>query len=509
MGPSNLNVNIIDNTISVAEPETGIIFLQGVTKRGPVNDPKDLVTSERQFKILFGGEDNPSDFSLLALRMINRGAVLRINRITDGTQDTAGSAPIVKTGGLVTLFTLIAKYAGVDYNNLVVNVKAASNGKSNYFDLHITHTTDTLINEYYPNLTIVGQPTAANCHYLDDVKKKSQVVDVLYADLSAQTGQLNPVVDDYAFTGGLDGGTVDLADYVGVKADGTGFYAFDGYDDSAVLACPDLSDTDFAGLGAAGLAYAAGRGDMVFAHHVDNSNITTTTILAERGSGNSPYIMYFSGGLKILHPISADVYEISELADILATLAEVHNKYGAWRSFTGQTFGVLPNTLGVVNNFGTPASFADLKILANNQVNMVVRRNNQTYLNDDYTGMSDPSVRNFASVMFMVLYVTKALRPTLEKFLGYPNTFSTWEQIYFTVKPFLDMMVKKEAWYSYQWIGDQFATSLNNLQINSQAEVLEGKYKVQLQVIAVPPLKNFTLDFVLDNGLGAVTSDVQ
>lgn len=508
MGPSNLNVNIIDNTISVAEPETGIIFLQGVTKRGPVNDPKDLVTSERQFKILFGGEDNPTDFSLLALRMINRGTVLRVNRVTDGTHDTAESAPIVKTGA-VTLFTLIAKYPGLDYNGLVSKVKAASNGKTNYFDLEITHTTDTLINEYYPNLTIVGQPTVANSHYLDAVKQKSQVVDVLYANLSAQTGQQNPVVATYAFTGGLDGGTVDLADYVGVKANGTGFYAFDAYDDSAVLACPDVSDTDLDGLGTAGLAYAAGRGDLLFAHHVDNTNLTTTTLLAERGTDNSPYIMYFAGGLKILHPISADVYEISELGDILATLAEVHNKYGAWRSFTGQTFGVLPNTLGVVNNFGTPASLADLKILVNNQINMVVRRNGQTYLNDDYTGMSDPSVRNFASVMFMVLYVTKALRPTLEKFLGYPNTFSTWEQIYFTVKPFLDMLVKKEAWYSYQWVGDQFATSLNNLQINSQAEVLEGKYKVQLQVIAVPPLKNFTLDFVLDNGLGAVTSDVQ
>lgn len=509
MGPSNLNVNIIDNTISVAEPETGIIYLQGVTKRGPVNDPKDLVTSERQFKILFGGEDNPTDFSLLALRMINRGAVLRINRITDGAQATATSAPIVKTGGLVTLFTLIAKYAGVDYNNLVVNVKAASNGKANYFDLSITHATDTLINEYYPNLTIVGQPTVANSHYLDVVKQKSQVVDVAYANLSAQTGQVNPVVDDYAFTGGADGGAVTLADYVGFKVNGTGFYAFDGYDDSVVLACPDVSDTDLVGLGAAGLAYAAGRKDLLFANHVDNGNIDTTTLISERGTDNSPYIMYFAGGLKILHPISGDVYEISELADILATLAEVHNKYGAWRSFTGQTFGILPNTLGVINNFGTPANLADLKILVNNQINMVVRRNGLTYLNDDYTGMSDPSVRNFASVMFMVLYVTKALRPTLEKFLGYPNTFSTWEQIYFTVKPFLDMMVKKEAWYSYQWVGDQFATSLSNLQLNNSADVQEGKYKVQLQVIAVPPLKDFTLDFVLDNGLGAVTSDVQ
>lgn len=505
--PSNVTINIIDNTIGVSTPEKGIVFVQGITQRGPVNDPKDLITSARQFKLMFG--DDGGDFTLLCLRMLAKGVVLRVNRITDGTGVIAISDPFVS--GVNALFAFASKYPGADYNSISVEVLAASNGLTNYFDLKVTHSSDPLVSEYYPNLTITGTPTIATSTYLADVVKNSKFIDPIYKNLSTLTAPLRPT--NAVFTLGSDtigtsGVAPDAADFIGDATTKTGLRAFDSYDDAYILACPDLDEDSYVGLPEAGEAYALLRGDLIYFQHLSNSYLSSTDLLAARPNINSSNILFTAGGLLITHPETGAVYETSELGDVIAAAVAVHNKLGEWRSFTGQSFGVLPNTLGVVNNFGTPAQLADLRLLAHRQVNMAVRKNGLTYLNDDYTGMMDPSALNFASIKFMVLFVSRSLRPTLEKFLGYPNTFSTWEKIYYTVKPFLEGMVSKEAWFSYDWQGDQFVTSLNNLQVNDAVDVTAGKYRARLHVVGIAPLKDFYLDFILDNGANAGVSVV-
>jgi phage tail sheath protein FI len=502
--PSNLTINLIDNSIGVSTPSKGIVFVLGTTLRGPVADPSTLITSQRQFLNLFGNDGG--EFTIACLRMIQLGVVLRVNRITDGTDAIATSDPI--TDGLGTphnLFGFVAKYPGVNYNSVSISVEPASNGDTLAFDLSITHSLDTYLNEYYTNLKIVGKPTIGTSHYLDIVSKRSNLVEPVYEDLSAlAAADITPgqqTVTLGSDTLGADGDTPDVADYVGTLAGKTGFYAFDNYDDSYIIAAPGTSD-DNINLIEDGVDYAAGRKDLIYFQHLDNGSLDASALVTARDSENSPYIFFTAGGLIVTHPTTGIVTEISELGDVIAAAVKVHNNIGEWRSFTGQTYGLLPNTLGVVNNFGTPAQLADLKILAGNQINVVVRKNGLTYLNDDYTGMIDPSALNFASITFMVMFITKSIRPTLEKFLGYPNTFSTWEKIYYTVKPFLDSMVTKEVWYSYEWQGDQFTTSLANLQINNAPDVEDGKYKARLSIRSIAPLKDFVLDFVLDSSAG-------
>src|SRR5690606_8456841 len=77
------------------------------------------------------------------------------------------------TSGALTLFSITPKYPGLDYNNLRVSVQTASNGNSNYFDLEVRHLLEPDLTETYRNLIIVGNPTVAESHYLDEVIRGS------------------------------------------------------------------------------------------------------------------------------------------------------------------------------------------------------------------------------------------------------------------------------------------------------------------------------------------------
>ena len=61
----NVNFNITNQAFEPATPAVGVLFFQGVTKRGPVLDPKDLITTPKRFRKLYGNIDIASDFPLL------------------------------------------------------------------------------------------------------------------------------------------------------------------------------------------------------------------------------------------------------------------------------------------------------------------------------------------------------------------------------------------------------------------------------------------------------------
>ena len=117
---AKVQFNIKNFTPGVSNPMSGIFYVQGLTKRGPIENPEDIVNSWSHFERLFGGLMETSDFPLLAKRALARGAKLRVCRVD------AAATPAVKataktfsnTGSLVDLFTAQPKYKGADYNNI-------------------------------------------------------------------------------------------------------------------------------------------------------------------------------------------------------------------------------------------------------------------------------------------------------------------------------------------------------------------------------------------------------
>jgi hypothetical protein len=494
---AQVNINILNQAYSVSDPVSGVVFVIGKTLRGPDNDPKTVITSVPQFVRIFGAEDPNNDFPELCMQAIRAGAALRVCRVVGDAADSSITANIA-TSGAVALFKIQSKERGAYNNNLRAIVANASNGSANYFNLTVEDTV-TGVTESFENLIVTGFDTAGPYNYLKKITDLSSLVSPVYLDISAIETQPRPANGTFNLTGGVDAAPV-LADYVGVSAAKTGLYAFNDYDDAYILAAPSINETVLAGFPAAASGYVTTRGDLIYLYHLDNGSTTTTTIGSEiSGLGlSSKFFGIIGGGAKFVNTFSGGLKSMEALGELLGVITTSFRKNGVWASPTNRVNGKLPTAAGVVNNFGSPASIADLNLLANTGANMVILRYGDIMLWDFYSMANGESPEKFLTTVLTQIYLKKALKPFLEGFLNRPNTPETWLNIYYGVKPFLDNLLGK-AFNTYAWEGDQFATGLGNLSINDPVLVGQGKYKAQLRVTMVVPMVEFTLDFVMEN----------
>ena len=426
------------------------------------------------------------------------GATLNITavNVTGGTSqpvDTITTVSSITDSNNVQLFELKPKYHGADYNNFIVTITQGSNGQPGYFNINLKHKIEPTIQENYVNLKIEGNPNASTSTYLDKVISQSKYLDVIYHDLSSTNGQLTPLPLSFQFSGGSDGTAPTDSDYIGDSTARNGFFAFDVYDDSYQLS---TLDNNHATVQVSGAAYAKNRGDLVYFPFLDELDkpglITKRTTL-----GDNKYQYIFGGFTPINDPITNQVKEINPVGDIFALISATDRNYGEWYSFAGPNRGIIDGVLGVNPNFGAPASWKDLDDLANRQINMVINKNGSTMLWGNFSGQYKNDQERFLSILRLIMFLKKSLRPTLESFLEEPNDIPTWKRIYYTVKPFLDSLVTKRALYSYQWQGDQNATSMDKLQINNPTDVGEGKYKVNLVIKAIASIQEINVNIIL------------
>jgi len=585
------NFNIIDQTNQVNAFSGKIAWVEGCFPRGPVNNPKDLITNPTQFARIFGGTAQADKSALACVEMLNRGVGLRVNRILGAGNASASLNPVVffssinsgpltppdfivinigaetytqayitdnnttlttlvtqinnnsnlakaylqpligiatdysvliitpiataiinNTGSTLTyawttitsvgivdvlgniLFTLTPQSGGVDGNYLQYFIRPASNGNLNAFNLIVGNTQDNIA-ELYENLLITGNPTIAQSSYLKVITNTSTLVNVTYADLSGISGQVRPYNLQYSNSGGSDGDTPVEADFAGVSANHTGFFAFDPYADSYCLGILNQSDT-LSGIATDGEAYARSRGDIRYYQHLDNSYTTKDALITARtGLPISKSIVYTAGGLSVMDPDTSMPINISEMGNVLANVALRANP---WLSPAGPQNGNIPGALGVVNNFGSPACFTDLNLLANSQINMVINQDGSIFLQDDYTGQQTNNQEQFIGICDLLVYMARVLRPAMNFYAKQPLDIPLMSSIYYLVKPFFtNTLVGGRAISDWTWNGDQNATSLANLQINNPSDVALGKYKVQLKINAIAPLTEMTINIYL------------
>lgn len=394
------------------------------------------------------------------------------------------------------LFELVPKYEGSSFNGLQVTLSAGTNGQPGYFNISVSSPTDPTINEFYQNLFITGKPEAGNSNYLKDLVESSQYIDVIYLDHSSNTADSHPINMVFSFEGGTNGTTPTDLDYIGDSGSKVGLHAFDEYNDSMQLVVMDNNSDD---VHIAASSYVNGRKDLTYLLELPTNLKTKASIIAKRASLNidSKFTYIFGGGLKLRDPLTGMLKEYKATPDVLANIAITDRDFGEWFSFAGHQRGNISGALGVVNNFGSPANFKDLNDLANRQINMVINRDNSIKLWGNHSAQYKYDQESQFSIVRLIIFLQKSLRPTLETFLEEPNDIPTWKRIYFTVKPFLDSLLTRRALFSYQWQGDQDATSLNNLQINNPTDVSNGKYKVNLLIKAIPSIQEISVNIIL------------
>jgi len=409
--------------------------------------------------------------------------VTQVATITDGTDELFKLKPIAK---------------GADYNNLAIYITSAVSGDTNAFDLRIVHLVDGT-SESYPGLKIPGKPTIAQSSFLDRVKRNSKLVEVEYIDLSAATANtLKPQTMILRYKSGTDGSALVSNDYIGSSSSNTGMQAFNAYDDMIAICAPNLADSV---VHLAGDTYAFLRKDLEYHGHLSNASTTEDALITERDTigVTTSYSRFFAGGVLINDPFTGQERGISEMGDVMGIIGHSFEKFGAHYSASGKRRGGLINCLGVVNNFGAKSNILNLNRLANRQINTVIERDGVVMLWGNFTATIEDNSTKWANVRSMLIDMRKSILPLLDNYIEEPNDIPSWRDLYRDVIPYLDSQVANRAIHSYNWQGDQFAESLEKLQINTLADVQQGKYKVKLFVKEVVSMQDILVEITLDN----------
>jgi len=513
MPAAKVNFGTKNLTQTVPSTVKGVNFVEGRTIRGPVNDPSIIFNSWPNFVKVHGGLTNDTDTPRLVKRILENGGSIRFNRVAHYTDITdPETLTAIKPDAIVIedaptglganepLFSLVPKYPGADYNNVKVAVENGSNNQPGFFNIIISHDTDPTLREEYRNLFINGKPTLGHSTYLKSLVEGSKLVDVIYNDLTLLTDEVAvPIEKVVNFTGGADGDPVVATDYIGDSNSRTGFYAFDDYDEAMQLGVLDFDDDT---IHVAGAAYADNRKDLIYQISLSNNLSTADAIITKRELLNidTQFVEFVAGGVKILDQLTGQILNSSGLADLMILSNKTSQNYGEYYSHAGNTRGLVNNALGVVNNFGSPATSKDLDNIIDAGINMFINRDGQIKLWGNRSASYTNDQERFTSIVRLIIFIKKSLRPTLEDFLEEPNDIPTWKRMYFTVKPFMDSLVTQRALYSYEWQGDQFAKGLDNLTINDATDVTNGKYVVRIVLKAIGSIQEINVDMVLTPG---------
>lgn len=505
MESPKVKFSIQNNTNTIVEQNNGIAFVIGQSLRGPYNKPSEIINTWPQFIKQFGGLIDSSDAPLKVKELLENGVKIRFVKVGHYTTiDDASTLTAVKAqpaddiidSDELELFELLLKNPGLDGNNIQVHITNGSNGITGYFDINITHTVEESIAESYTNLKIIGKPTAADSNYLKEITDNSLFVNVLYKDLSGSTSSnIYPEPITIDFEGGTNGGSIVDTDYVGSSSSLTGLNAFDPYDDSMVLGVLDNS-TDVVHIAAS--AYAAKRMDLIYVLGLPKTIKTESAITTKRSTYaiDSKYTYIIGGVLGTLNPLNNQTVEITSEVDTIISAIKTAKEFGPWYSFSGNNRGIVRNRLYVEPNYGTPASVGTLDNLANRQVSMIINKGGAIKIWGNYSAQSKQNAESQINVVMLMIFLKKSLAPFLENYLDEPNDFTTWRNIYYSVKPFLDSVVTRRALSTYTWEGDQFANSDNDLVVNTAAEKQQGKYKVKLFVTPISSIN--TIEVVIN-----------
>lgn len=601
-GAAKINFDVTNMTGNAAVVPTGIIFLQGQSKRGPFNDPSEVINGWPRFVELYGGLSSNTLSPLLVKRYLDKGGRLRFSRlnsisnqatVSDQTFSTlisfssapannstikidgpngagldvdmvftttseyynvmetylkslddyvgyrrvksklgntipddiyvytkenleldadSSTAPIEinnfgntfkDSTGNTEILSFKSKYAGSDYNNVRIDISPASNGNDKAFNIYVIHNIEPTINETYTNLSLNNVVSLIN--------DNSNLVEVeIIGSYTALTE-----MDKKASFLLKDGSDAQLtpSDYIGDSNNKTGFYSFDDYEDSYYLTTFDeLSDENRNIIDAAADAYLNNRGDLVYPILIEEDNKQDIIEKYNNKLIDSKFVFPLTsgGGLKVLEPLSNTQILISPVADVLANAVNSDNRFGPWYSFAGPNRGIITNTFGVNTNFGTISKKQDLNDLADNNINTVILRDGSVKLWGNFSGQKQRNQERYLNVVKLVIFIKRALRPLLEPFLEEPNDIPTWQNIYYTIEPLFEELKNRRAIYSYDWSGDQFAKSMNDLMVNKVSDVTQGKYKVILSISAISSLQEINIGiFLTEAGLEFQTIDNQ
>lgn len=230
--------------------------------------------------------------------------------------------------------------------------------------------------------------------------------------------------------------------------------------------------------------------------------------------GPKKEVAYFGGGIKF-YDNHGSLQKCDVLGAVCGLADTAASTYGPWYSFAGMNRGIVADAQGpVIKNLGGPGEINTLNEFAQWYMNLFVikdtrNQGKRTMLWHNFTSNPINDSEKFLGIVRLNLYLKKNLRPILESYIEEPNTFDTWKRIYQEAKSdVLDDLVERNAITSYEWLGDQDAQSYDELQVNNEADVRQGKYHIVLKYKEVVPMQDIEIDVVIDIALNKSTGEI-
>lgn len=544
--------NLVNNNVEKTTPTQGISVVLARTTKGPQNDPSELINSVSKFNKIFGSEIVPDGSISNIEKALAGGSTLRIIRVqgSDATAGTVGTKEknviLFSVGTTKVGFNLQTKYKGdVIGSGSTYSFQAAQSGdnivykvvdadgstvldsgtlltfkaKSDHNKLIIDY--QALNNFFQSNPyfePVMGTLTGVT---FTSVEGMLDWLESLDSTSNALTVQFNgaALTATYQTISGTVGnaGTVPIIDDWKVALE----YVKDVQDAYQVIAShvhQHLSSSDTTTFHNAVKLMADELQEWVYYIEVPKENDTVAKIQAWMKTtmsavGNSKFVAYFGGGIKYYNA-RGTLKDCDVLGTILGLGDASAVNYGPYRSFAGMNRGLIPDGVGpVCPNYGAPSRYDELNELANSYVNMIVVKDTRsagktTMLWHSFTSQVKQNSFRFLNIVRLVLYMKKTIRPIMESYIEEPNIWGTWKRIYLEVKPFLDNLVTDNAITDPQWIGDQDATSWDELQLNNEADCRQGKYHVQCVFKDVATMQDITIDLIIDSASKSVSATI-
>ena len=555
-----VNFNFKNENVQVSTPLLGVSHVLARTTKGPFNDPSEIISSVAQFKRIYGEEVVPDGTVSNIEKALALGSKLRIARVAGGS----ASYGYAKSSGSEVTFSMVLTSASDNSNTATFNFKLHSREQGTpfvfremeYDTIYLKFTTDTS----GPSTKIILTQAIANTFAADEIidsrvfiawNTTSNIID--YMSLMNFINMAPNVTVE--ISGNFDDQPLDIYGVISWMSSHPDYLPAVSFVTSAVYDMDKGSDGGNSTAVTWEAAYDAiseytDAYELILSHvhqHLSDSYQTVYTAIAAKvkvaqevklmvelpkpeagitvsqyltalstlvgAVGQSQFICYYGGGIKYY-----DKFGVIRNCDVLGTVIGLCNvaesTYGPWYSPAGQNRGIVPDALGpVMPNLGTPSQIAKLQSFADWYMNLFVIKDTQyagkrTMLWHNFTSNPINNSEKFASIVNLNLYLKKNIRPILEGKLEEPNTFSTWKDIYYQVKPILDDLVNRNAFLEPKWQGDQNAQSYADLQVNNEADVRAGKYHAILSYKDIVTMQEITMDIVIETASNSVSITV-
>jgi hypothetical protein len=397
---------------------------------------------------------------------------------SDGTgvsSSTGFSGGIDAAAAQDSVFT--AKSVGAWANNkLWYSVAKAANGVADEFDV-------TFGLDGYPELTVVVKNQPKTPAAGDLAKLNDKIKD--FVEVTSFTGDWRAVAKTYLAGGVRNEALITSSDHIGSSVTGIGINAFDEVSECTKIACPGLADPV---VDAALVAYAASRKDMLAVVRTPVGAKDQGILDYREGTGayshqaiDDYHGLMFTGGLKVLHPVTELEVEIPEIGDVLGAMSVKDNSFVEWLSFGGQKRGRIKNTLGVVVNYGAPGRKTWADLVSERGVNAVIDHPSfGTVIWDNRTLQKANTLLRHANVAELLVYIKRVVTPLVETENFDPNDVDTWKAIYRRVQPILQFIKDNRGVWDYLYQGDQDVEDVSQAVVNTPAAIDAGSYQFNI-----------------------------